>query len=326
MQIEIDVPRPALTLAVLVAIGWGVYQAIPAPSAVTASATGVQSSSSVVSAPVASSNVGAYADDVADLRTAQGGDDTFLSQDQKGAEDDVRRGRLEQEMIKRKAEILRGQLKILEAEKQALGDQADPALEEQLAQSTQILISLQQDQRKAEQFLLSAFNDMWDAQDRAMALADEAEASDTVVSLQWPLEPTLGLSAHFDDPSYEARFGFPHHAIDIPVLQGSPVRAAGDGVVQEVSDHGLGFNSITIKHAGGVATLYGHISKFLVKEGQKVKAGDVIGLSGGRPGTAGAGLSTGPHLHFAVFKSGVAVDPLSFLPSSSYTDAVEETE
>ena len=61
-------------------------------------------------------------------------------------------------------------------------------------------------------------------------------------------------------------------------------------------------------------TLYGHVSDIMVMDGQSVKAGDVIGLSGGTPGTKGAGLyTTGPHLHFEILKDGVHVDPLEYM-------------
>ncbi|MEK7218564.1 MAG: M23 family metallopeptidase, partial [Patescibacteria group bacterium] len=93
------------------------------------------------------------------------------------------------------------------------------------------------------------------------------------------------------------RFGFAHDAVDIPVLQGTDVRAAADGTVEDVADHGLGFNYVTLKHADGTVTLYGHLTKFSVQRGDSVKAGDVLGLSGGRPGTPGSGpMTTAPHL------------------------------
>ena len=68
-------------------------------------------------------------------------------------------------------------------------------------------------------------------------------------------------------------------------------------------------------------TTYGHISNMMATEGQVVKAGDIIGLSGGMPGTKGAGyMTTGPHLHFEVMKDGSYVDPLRFLPLEILTE------
>jgi murein DD-endopeptidase MepM/ murein hydrolase activator NlpD len=132
--------------------------------------------------------------------------------------------------------------------------------------------------------------------------------------LQWPVEPQLGISAYFDDAGYQERFGIPHKAIDIPEDQGSPVRAAADGIVIKVSDRGMGFNALTIQHGGGLSTLYGHVSEFFVEEGQEVYAGEVVARSGGTPKTPGAGLlTTGPHLHFEALLDGEHVDPLEYL-------------
>jgi murein DD-endopeptidase MepM/ murein hydrolase activator NlpD len=172
---------------------------------------------------------------------------------------------------------------------------------------------LLQDTQRAEDFLRAAFEQMSAAQKAAGELAVDGEG-ETAPQLLWPVTPFLGVSATFHDVSYEERFGFRHDALDIPTAQGTPVLAAADGIVKDVSDHGLGFNSIVIKHAGGLVTLYGHIEKFSVAVGQHVSAGEVIGLSGGRPGTPGAGLSTGPHLHFGVYTAGEAVNPQPLLP------------
>jgi murein DD-endopeptidase MepM/ murein hydrolase activator NlpD len=69
-----------------------------------------------------------------------------------------------------------------------------------------------------------------------------------------------------------------------------------------------------IIHANGLATLYAHMSRLDVVQDQYVTRGQVIGLSGGRAGSPGAGFSTGPHLHFEVREDGIPVDPYKYLP------------
>jgi len=130
--------------------------------------------------------------------------------------------------------------------------------------------------------------------------------------LNWPVEPSRGLSAYFADSSYLKAFGIPHRAIDIPVPQGTPVRAPSSGVVYKIKDLGdTNYAYIIIAHKGGLLTVYGHMYEIMVDERDVVLPGEVIGLSGGIPGTKGAGfLTTGAHLHFETIKNGKHVDPL----------------
>lgn len=140
------------------------------------------------------------------------------------------------------------------------------------------------------------------------------ETSDSL--LKWPVKALLGISAYFHDEGYKTRFGIIHNAIDIPTIQGTEIHAAASGVVLKAQDNGLGYNYITLAHPGEILTTYGHIYKILVKEGDIINTGDVIGLSGGIPGTPGAGyISTGAHLHFEVRAKGEYQNPLEFLES-----------
>ncbi len=130
----------------------------------------------------------------------------------------------------------------------------------------------------------------------------------------WPVAGPI--SAGFNDTAYRKKFGFPHHAVDIVTHQGTPVGAAADGIVFVTRDGGSkGFSYVLIGHAGGYTTLYGHLLTIGVRVGQQVDRGQIIGFSGGEPGTHGAGPSTtGPHLHFEVTQNGVYVNPLTVLP------------
>jgi murein DD-endopeptidase MepM/ murein hydrolase activator NlpD len=98
-----------------------------------------------------------------------------------------------------------------------------------------------------------------------------------------------------------------HNGVDIGVKVGAWVAAAADGeVIYAGWENGFG-NTVKIMHANGYSTLYGHLSKIFVKVGQKVKKGKLIAKSGN------TGRSTGPHLHFSIFKDGVAQNPLDYI-------------
>ncbi len=133
--------------------------------------------------------------------------------------------------------------------------------------------------------------------------------------LSWPILPNLGISALFRDAAYRAAIGVDHNAIDIPAYMRTDVFAAADGIVMKVKGgEGLDYRYIIVAHNDGLMTLYGHVFDTLVKSGDRVMRGQLIALSGGAPGTNGAGwLTTGPHLHFEVFFNGVHVDPLDYL-------------
>jgi len=93
-----------------------------------------------------------------------------------------------------------------------------------------------------------------------------------------------------------------YNAIDFGGSCGTPIYAAAAGTVQRVEygwNGGAG-NYLRIIHPNGVVTMYGHIQKSLVAVGQNVSQGEMIALVGGKPGTPGAGISTGCHVHFDV--------------------------
>lgn len=136
------------------------------------------------------------------------------------------------------------------------------------------------------------------------------------VGLMWPVDPARGITAFFKDPSYKAALGVQHYAIDVRAPMQTPIMAAQDGYVYKAKDNGFGYSYIVLLHTPELATVYGHIYEFNdIQEGDYVEQGQIIGYTGGQPGTKGAGfLTTGPHLHFEVRVNGVAQDPLDFLP------------
>jgi murein DD-endopeptidase MepM/ murein hydrolase activator NlpD len=98
-----------------------------------------------------------------------------------------------------------------------------------------------------------------------------------------------------------------HTGIDIGAGYGAPVHAAAGGTVAiagPISGYG---NAIVVDHGNGLATLYGHLSRFAVRRGAHVDVGQIVGAVGN------TGNSTGPHLHFEVRINGTPVDPLPYL-------------
>lgn len=98
-----------------------------------------------------------------------------------------------------------------------------------------------------------------------------------------------------------------HPGMDFAAPTGTELYATGDGVVELAANTSNGYGiHVVIDHGYGYRTLYGHMSKLAVKAGKKVKRGECIGYVGS------TGLSTGPHVHYEVFKNGERVNPINF--------------
>lgn len=103
---------------------------------------------------------------------------------------------------------------------------------------------------------------------------------------------------------YRPRFGRQHKGIDVKVYIGDTIRSAFSGKVRIVNFQKGGYGKyIVIRHPNGLETIYGHLSKHLVRENQIVEVGEPIGLGGN------TGRSTGPHLHFETRLLGEAINP-----------------
>nr|WP_246447761.1 M23 family metallopeptidase [Novosphingobium flavum] len=95
-----------------------------------------------------------------------------------------------------------------------------------------------------------------------------------------------------------------HAGVDFGARWGSPIVATAAGVVSFAGYHGGHGNYVRLEHGGGLGTGYGHMSRIAVAPGERVSAGEVIGYVGS------TGLSTGPHLHYEMYRSGHTVNPL----------------
>ncbi|WP_234034990.1 M23 family metallopeptidase [Aurantiacibacter sediminis] len=96
-----------------------------------------------------------------------------------------------------------------------------------------------------------------------------------------------------------------HGGIDFRAAHGTPIYAATDGTVNYAGRNGGLGNFVRIRHAGGLSTGYAHMSRIAVRNGESVTRGQVIGYVGS------TGLSTGPHLHYEMYRNGQKIDPLS---------------
>jgi len=98
-----------------------------------------------------------------------------------------------------------------------------------------------------------------------------------------------------------------HTGMDFSAPVGTPVFATGDGTIERADNLAQGYgNHIVINHNFGYKTLYGHLSRFAVRAGKKVKRGDLIGYIGS------TGMSTAPHLHYEVIRNNQKVNPVNY--------------
>lgn len=109
-----------------------------------------------------------------------------------------------------------------------------------------------------------------------------------------------------------------HWGMDFTAPKGIPVHATGDGKVTRSDNNSSGYGKhIRIDHGYGYVTLYGHLSQYNVKKGQKVKRGDLIGFVGS------TGRSEAPHLHYEVWKDGDRINPINFYYGSLTAEEFE---
>jgi len=122
----------------------------------------------------------------------------------------------------------------------------------------------------------------------------------------WPTIGWVSSPFTFRDDPFTGKRQF-HYGIDIATNFGNPIVATADGIVISLDNDKMGGKNITISHGNAITTHYLHLSKFLVKSGQKVKRGDVIGLVGK------TGKALGPHLHYEVRVNNKPANPYNYI-------------
>ena len=216
-----------------------------------------------------------------------------------------------------------------EDSKKQLGDKIDQTQLELIkvnsqsaAVAKQIADLLQQQQ---DQIIATAMQQVWDQvkvwedQNGPALVTTTSRDHSKQFRFIWP-EPK-GQNVQGFGPSnlgFEPPFnGFPHFHTGIDLVEPdlSPIQAADDGVVALVGAGPYGYgNYVVVAHQGGLTTLYGHLSKTLVKVGDRVMQGQLVGLEGT------TGNSTGPHLHFELRIAEKPVDPAPYLPPGAPSD------
>jgi murein DD-endopeptidase MepM/ murein hydrolase activator NlpD len=173
-------------------------------------------------------------------------------------------------------------------------------------------------QQQQDAIIAAAMQSVWTqvqlwSQSNSVGQIPASAGHSTKYRFIWP-EPKAQISQPFGpstlwrEPAYG---GYPHFHTGIDLVEpfGSPIYAADDGVVALVGKSSSGYgNYVVIAHSGGLDTLYGHLSVALVKVGQSVTQGQVVGLEGS------TGNSTAPHLHFELRINERPIDPTPYLP------------
>ncbi len=221
----------------------------------------------------------------------------------------------------------------LELKKLEMAD-AEALLEEKRAESDEMLLKLnEQAMLLSEEYqeVEDVKNDLLDdiaalEAEKTEALKKEWEAANppqsggsnsggsssaptTSTSFLYPLPPGAVFTSPYGYRTHPVTGQYTlHNGVDLAIYRGAPIYASKSGyVTTAVYNYSWG-NYVVINHMDGFSTLYGHMDSYIVKEGQYVNQGDVIGYVGT------TGWSTGYHLHFTIFYNGASVNPANYIP------------
>jgi murein DD-endopeptidase MepM/ murein hydrolase activator NlpD len=161
------------------------------------------------------------------------------------------------------------------------------------------------DKRPLHEQVYSLLDDLGELKGTLLQMAENLKSRPTIMPVQdgevwmtsgfgWRKGPFTGLREF-------------HSGVDLSGKKGMPILATAEGVVQSVGYDSMYGNNVTISHDARFETLYGHLLKIKVKEGEKVARGQVVGLMGS------TGLSTGNHVHYEIVDKGKKVNPYNFI-------------
>ena len=139
--------------------------------------------------------------------------------------------------------------------------------------------------------------------------------------IAWPIYPIEEITRYFGDKEFEEYYKFKFQGLQVKTVQGTPIHAVRDGVVYHVFDNTDSISWVMIVHTDGYVSVYEFLNSILVEPWDIVQRGEIIGYSGWEPWTQGAWfVSEGENLTFAIYKDGVAIDPLTLLDLSVITN------
>jgi hypothetical protein len=153
-------------------------------------------------------------------------------------------------------------------------------------------------------------------------LGTGASGSSAPLSFYSPVPKGTHITSEFGKrESPGGKGSIDHKGIDFGTAVGSTLTAVTDGHVSYLGNDAMGYgNWIELQHDDGTKSRYAHMSQVSVSKGQKVTPGQALGKSGGKSGAAGAGNSTGPHLHFEILnEKGVKINPAPYLSGAPAT-------
>jgi murein DD-endopeptidase MepM/ murein hydrolase activator NlpD len=167
--------------------------------------------------------------------------------------------------------------------------------------------------------------------------SEEDEDSDKETNDESDTVPKDKLTSPLKNFNVTGKFGIvragldtkrPHSGIDMKAVTGTELYSPGYGKVvkSDMGDNGGCGGSIWINHDNGLESRFCHCSKIDVKLGDKVKRGQLIGLTGGGKNDPGRGFSTGSHLHYTLAKNGTLVDPLDYVDTKFYGEKSTDSD